>query len=54
MSSRPCAFIEKAANLLGATAVCPLEDELTHLHEALEGVLKNRRESCPEFFTEGN
>ena len=42
MSSRPCAFIEKAADLLGATAVCPMEDELTHLHEALQGVLKNR------------
>jgi len=42
MSFRPCAFIEKAAGLLGATAVCPMEDGLTQLHEALQGVLKNR------------
>src|SRR5437899_9385213 len=25
MSSRPCSFVEKAATLLGATAVCPIE-----------------------------
>lgn len=42
MSFRPCAFIENAAGLLGATTVCPMEDELTHLHDALQSVLKNR------------
>jgi len=42
MSFRPCGFIEKAAGLLGATAVCPIEDALTELCDVLQYTLKSR------------
>ena len=42
MSYRPAGFIEKAARLLGATAVCSIEEGLTELGDALQRALKSR------------
>jgi len=42
MSCRPHGFIEKAAGLLGASAVCSMEEELTELCDALQRALETR------------
>jgi hypothetical protein len=42
MSCRPRGFIEKAAGLLGASAVCSMEEELTELCDALQRALETR------------
>jgi DNA-binding NarL/FixJ family response regulator len=42
MSYRPCAFVQKAASLLGATAVCPMEDGFTQLCDLLSSRTRNR------------
>ena len=42
MSCRPRGFIEKAAGLLGATAVCSMEEDLTELCDALQRTLNSR------------
>ena len=42
MSYRPCAFVQKAGSLLGATGVCPIEDGFTELRDLLRCTLENR------------